>query len=153
VVGVSDPSLLELIAGGLRELGHERALVVHGEPGLDEISPIGPTDIIELKEGELTRYTLDPADVLGTTTFDPAELAGGDPAYNADVVLRVLRGEMRGAARAAVLLNAGAALLVGGAADTLLDGVRLAEQSLEDGAGIAALERLRTSTRAAAIRN
>jgi anthranilate phosphoribosyltransferase len=153
VVGVSDPSLLELIAGGLRELGHERALVVHGEPGLDEISPIGPTDIIELKEGELTRYTLDPADVLGTTTFDPAELAGGDPAYNADVVLRVLRGDMRGAARAAVLLNAGAALLVGGAADTLLDGVRLAEQSLEDGAGIAALERLRTSTRAAAIRN
>jgi anthranilate phosphoribosyltransferase len=60
---------------------------------------------------------------------------------------------MRGAARAAVILNAGAALLVGGAAGSLANGIRLAEQALDDGAGIAALERLRTSTRAAAIRN
>lgn len=153
VIGVSDPSLLPLIAGGLRELGHERALVVHGEPGLDEISPIGPTDIIELKAGELTRYTLDPVDLLGDDTFDPADLAGGDPSYNADIVLRVLRGELKGAARAAVLVNAAAALLVAGAAGSLADGARLAEEALEDGAGIAALERLRTSTRAAAIRN
>jgi anthranilate phosphoribosyltransferase len=147
VVGVADPALLELIAGGLRELGHERALVVHGQPGMDEISPIGPTDVIELKDGELSRYTIQPSDLLDDADLDPAGLAGGDPADNARVVHGVLAGELRGAARAAVLINAAAALYVADRAASLRDGVTLAEATLDAGSGLIAFERLREATR------
>jgi anthranilate phosphoribosyltransferase len=149
VVGVADPTLLDLIAGGLRELGHERALVVHGQPGMDELSPIGPTAVIELRQGRLERYTVEPETLLGRHDFDPAELAGGDPAENARVVQGVLSGELRGAARAAVLLNAGAALYIADRTPSLEEGVRLAERTLDEGAGVGALERLRSATRAA----
>jgi anthranilate phosphoribosyltransferase len=147
VVGVADPALLDLIAGGLRELGHERALVVHGQPGMDEISPIGTTDVIELKHGELSRYTIEPRDLIGEATFDPADLAGGDPADNARVVRGVLAGEIRGAARAAVLINAAAALYVADRVDALAGGVALAEATLDEGGGLLAFERLREATR------
>jgi len=146
VIGVADPALLELIAGALRELGHRRALVVHGEPGLDELSPIGTTDVVELNEGTLRRYTIEPAALLGELRIDADGLAGGDPAYNADLILRVLRGAEQGAARAAVLINAAAALYVAEAADSLHEGVILAERTLDEGGGIGALERLRAAT-------
>jgi anthranilate phosphoribosyltransferase len=147
VVGVSDPSLLELIAGGLRELGHERALVVHGEPGMDELSPIGPTAVIELRGGELTRTTLDPREELGWEPADVEGLGGSEPEENARTIERVLRGRAGGSARAAVALNAGAALYVAGMADTLVQGVRKAEEALDGGAGWTALEALRAATR------
>lgn len=148
VVGVADPNLVELIAGALHELGHERALVTHGLPGLDELSPVGPSDVVELKDGKLERYTLDPASALGYTTDDTGSLAGGDPEHNAAIVMGVLRGELGGAARAAVVLNAAAALYVADRADSLRTGVQLAEQIIDSGGGIAALERLRAATRA-----
>ena len=97
VVGVSHPELLELIAGALQTLGHARALVVHGEPGLDELSPIGPTDVVELKDGALTRSTIDPSS-FGWSHAEPDELAGGDPAQNARVVVDILSGDRSGAA-------------------------------------------------------
>jgi anthranilate phosphoribosyltransferase len=150
VVGVADPGLVELIAGTLLELGHERALVTHGLPGLDELSPIGASDVIELSDGRLRRYTLEPAAVLGYDVDDPDGLAGGDPEYNAHTVLGVLRGEIKGAARAAVVLNAAAALYVADRADSLATGVQVAERVLDSGGGLAALERLRAATRSAA---
>jgi anthranilate phosphoribosyltransferase len=149
VVGVADHGLLELIAGALRELRHDRALVVHGEPGLDEISPIGPSDVIELDGDRIERYTVQPDELLDEPVGDTASLAGGSPEDNARTVLGVLRGEIAGAARAAVLLNAGAAIHVGDGAESLKAGVRIARAALDSGAGLAALERLRAATHAA----
>lgn len=145
VVGVTDPELLDLVAHGLRELGHHRALVVYGEPGLDELSPLGHTRVAELDAGTVRRYDVSPA-AFGWEGLDAEELAGGDPAYNARVVLEIFRGERKGAGRAAVVLNAGAAVYVSGAADTLEDAVALADAALVDGAALDALERLRTAT-------
>jgi anthranilate phosphoribosyltransferase len=146
VVGVADPKLLELIANTLRVLGHERALVVHGEPGLDELSPLGPTRILELVEGEIRDWSFDPREELGWPHFEPRELAGGSQAENAAMVAGVLKGEVGGAARAAVLLNAGAALYVGGKASTLPEGVHRAELALDRGAGWERLEALRVAS-------
>ena len=147
VVGVADPALLELIARGLLELGHIHAMVVHGQPGLDELSPLGETTVIELKNGELRRFRVAPAE-FGWGVLDPAELAGGDPEDNARVIRAVLEGSARGAARAAVALNAGAAIYVAGRAGSLKEGVRAAEAALEAGSAWATLERLRTATHA-----
>jgi anthranilate phosphoribosyltransferase len=148
VVGVADPGLIDLIAGALLELDHLHALVVHGEPGLDEISPIGPTDIVEVVGGRLDRYRVSPEALLGEPIGDTENLGGGSPADNAGVLLGVLQGTTRGAARAAVLLNAGAAIYIGGRAKTLGAGVAAARRALDAGAGLAALDRLRAATRA-----
>ena len=150
LVGVADPALLELIAHALLELGHEHALVVHGAPGMDELSPVGPTEVYEVRGTRVERYRFEPDRRLGWSGFDPAELAGSDPAGNARLIEGVLEGRIRGAARAAVILNAGAALYVGGKVDSLEDGVELAERALEEGAGLDALHRLRAASRAAA---
>ncbi len=146
VIGVSDPALLDMVAGALHELGHERALVVHGAPGMDELSPIGATDIIELKDRALARTIFDPREELGWEQFDAADLAGGEPDENARIVTDVLTGERRGAARAAVVLNAAAAIYVAGLADSIIDGVLVAEESLDAGKGMAALDRLRAAS-------
>lgn len=145
VVGVSDPALLELIAGALAELGHDRALVVHGQPGLDELSPVGTTEVIEVSGGALERRTFDPVAELGWERFDAAGLAGGDREENAAKVEGVLRGTVGGVARAAVTLNAGAAIYLAERAPTLADGVRAAEAALEAGHGWAKLRELRAA--------
>jgi anthranilate phosphoribosyltransferase len=152
VVGVADPSRLEVVADALRELGHDRALVVHGEPGMDELSPLGPSEVVELRDGALRRYRFDPTERLGWNGFDPSELAGGDPGDNARVIEDVLAGRRAGAARAAVVLNAAAALYVAGRADSVEDGVALAERTIDGGAAYDALERLRDASRRAAAR-
>jgi anthranilate phosphoribosyltransferase len=149
VVGVSDPALLELIAGGLHALGHAHALVVHGEPGLDELSPIGRTEVLEVRGEEARRWSFDPREELGWS-FDGAEgLGGAEPEENARIIERVLRGEAGGAARAAVALNAAAALYVGGRAESLRQGVERAQAALDAGAGWERLEALRAATMAA----
>jgi anthranilate phosphoribosyltransferase len=145
VVGVSDPALLELIAGALAELGHERALVVHGAPGMDELSPVGTTEIIEVRAGGTERHTFDPVADLGWERFDAAGLSGGDRAENAEKVEGVLRGAVGGVARAAVTLNAGAAIYCAELAPTLVDGVRIAEAALDAGQGWAKLRELRAA--------
>ncbi len=147
VVGVSDPALLELIAGALQVLGHRRALVVHGEPGMDELSPLGATQIVELEGSEIRRWSFDPRRDLGWPEYEAAELAGGEPQQNAERVVAVLRGELGGAARAAVVLNAGAAIHVAGLAESLAAGVTRAEQALDRGSGWDALVALRAATR------
>ena len=145
VVGVTDPRLVDLVAHGLRELGHHRALVVYGEPGLDELSPLGVTQVAELDAGTVRRREVRPSD-FGWTDLDPTDLAGGDPAHNARVVMEVFRGDRTDAARAAVVLNAGAAVYVSGKVDTLEEGVEKARLALDDGAALDGLERLRAAT-------
>lgn len=142
VVGVSEPELIPLIAGALDELGHERALVVHGEPGLDELSPLGPTRGVKLEDGATSPVEVLPSD-LGWEGFQSEELAGGEPEENASIAREILEGRRVGAARAAVELNAAAAFYVAGRVDGLEEGLELARASIEEGAARATLERLR----------
>lgn len=144
VIGVADPSLLDLIPEALRELGHLRAVVVHGEPGMDEVSPVGTTRVVEVRDGTTHAYEISPAQ-LGVEPADPGALAGGDPQRNAEIVEEVLAGEP-GPARSAVVVNAAAALLVAGAAEDWEQAARLAETSIDKGDAEAALERLRAAT-------
>lgn len=146
VVGVADPALMDLIAGALRVLGHDRGMVVHGEIGLDELSPIGSTEVVELRDGELARWRIDPQQELGWDDFDPEELAGGGPEDNARIVAEVIRGERGGAARAAVALNAGAAIYIAGGSASLRDAVEIAQAAISDGSGWERLERLREAS-------
>jgi anthranilate phosphoribosyltransferase len=148
VVGVSQPALLELVAEALRVLGHDRALVAYGEPGLDELSPLGSTQIVELRDGQLARRRLDLRDDLGWELGSEAELSGASPDENARKVEQVLRGRLGGAARAAVALNAGAALYVAGKVDSLRQAVEEAERVLDSGLGWRHLELLRDTSRA-----
>lgn len=148
VVGVTDPKLLDLVAPALQTLGHHRALVVHGRPGLDELSPLGVTEVAEVGPEPVRRYTIDP-ETFGWGDLHASDLAGGDPPDNARLILDIFRNERHGAARAAVLLNAGAALYVAGRVESLEEGVHVAEDALTDGAGLDALERLRLATRRA----
>lgn len=142
VVGVSRPELLRLVADALRELGHERALVVHGEPGMDELSPLGPSRVVRVDGGDVSEETVDPAD-FGWSGFLAAELRGGEPPENAARIERVVRGEERGGARAAVTLNAAAAFWAAGLVDSLVDGVTRAEAAIDGGAAASVLDRLR----------
>jgi anthranilate phosphoribosyltransferase len=146
VIGVADPRLLELIPDALRELGHIHALVVHGQPGMDEVSPVGTTSVAELVDGQVRRYEIDVAE-LGLEPALPHMLAGGDPEQNARMVESVLRGE-GGPTRTAVLANAAAALLVGGGAEDWKGAVVRAAVTLDDGSALAALERLRETSNA-----
>lgn len=146
VVGVSERRRLPLMAGALASLGTVHALVVFGEPGMDEISPLGPTHVIEIRDGLEREWSIDPRD-HGYDGVSAAELAGAMPADNARVIEAVLRGEGARGARGAVVLNAGAALYVGGLAASYGDGVKLAETAIDSGAGLATLERLRAATR------
>lgn len=148
VVGVADPALLELIPDALAELGHVHALVVHGSPGMDEVSPAGPTHVAELRAGEVRRYEIDPAG-LGLQPVRLEDLAGSDPARNAELIVAVLQGA-EGGARSAVVANAAAALIVAGAVDSWEEGARLAETTLDEGKGADALARLREASARAA---
>jgi anthranilate phosphoribosyltransferase len=144
VVGVADPARLELIAGALQELGTAHSLVVHGEPGMDEISPIGPTTVLELKGGVRSRWEIDPV-ALGFTGISAGDLAGGEPAQNATTIERVLLGKGPAGAEAAVLLNAAAAIYVSGRATSIADGLEQARAALVAGKGWDALGRLRSA--------
>jgi len=147
VVGVARPELLSLVGDALRELGHERALVVHGEPGMDELSPLGVTRGVAVEDGEVREFEITP-DELGWSGYIPDELRGAEPQTNAKRIKSVLRGEERGGARAAVLLNAAAAFWAAGEVDDVADGVVRAEASIDDGLAWASVERLRVATEA-----
>lgn len=149
IVGVSHPHLLELIAGGLQQLGHERAMVVHGAPGLDELSPLGHTTVIELKNGELSHYDVDPAHFGIVANGMKEDLAGHDPVHNARVIRDVLTGKSNKTARAAAVLNAAAAIYLAGLSESLKAGYEIADAALTEGKGWLALEALREASNAA----
>lgn len=140
VVGVYAPEVQALLAGALAELGAEHAWVVHSEDGLDELSVSAPTRVIEVREGRVAgEHTVDPR-VLGLAGGREG-LAGGDAAANAARLRVLLAGEERDtAAAAAVALNAAAALVVAGVADTLADGLERARHALAAGAPLGVLE-------------
>jgi anthranilate phosphoribosyltransferase len=142
-VGVADARRVPLLAGALRSLGTVHALIVHGEPGMDEISPLGTTHVVEIRDGTMREWTIDPAR-YGFGPGDAAELRGGPPAENAAAVLAVMENRAPATAAAAVVLNAAGALYVapGGPTD-FGDAVDAAGAGLRDGAGLRALERLR----------
>ena len=140
LIGVADASFLETIAGALLRLGARRALVVSGEDGVDEVSTSAATQVVEVNDGELTRYTLTPQDA-GIELADPSDplLDGGLPLQNAEVTQAVFAGE-QGARADLVLINAGAAIYAAGAADSILGGVETAREAISSGMAAAALE-------------
>jgi anthranilate phosphoribosyltransferase len=141
IIGVSRPEHTELLARALGALGAERAWVVHGAGGLDELSTLGHTKVSELHHGAVNTFYVHPAEI-GLPVARAGDLAGGSAEENAALITRLLSGEA-GPRRDIVLLNAAAALLVAGRADTLTSGVGLAAASLDSGAATRALERLR----------
>ena len=144
IVGVPRPELTELLAHALLRLGSERAWVVHGADGLDEISTTGHTKVSECRNGAVHTFYLHPSDV-GLRKAEPQALRGGDAAANAAIITRVLDGE-RGGARDVVLLNAGAALLVAGRCDSVRDGIGLAARCIDGGAARETLARMVASS-------
>jgi anthranilate phosphoribosyltransferase len=154
LVGVNDPRMARKMAGVLGANGSTRAMIVFADDGLDELSVTGPATALDLHgDGrgafEVLERRVDPAD-LGFAPSSLADLRGGDAAFNATVIRRVLEGE-RGACRDIGVLNAAAALVVSGVATELADGVVLAEASIEGGRALGALEGLvRVSKEAAA---
>ena len=140
LVGVPRPELTELVARSLALLGSERAWVVHGADGLDEISTTGYTKVSECRGGAVNTFYVHPAD-FGLPKSAPAQLRGGDAAANAEIARRVLGGE-RGAARDIVLLNAAASLLIAERAGTIGEGIAAAAAALDSGKAAAVLEKL-----------
>ncbi|HEU4977172.1 MAG TPA: anthranilate phosphoribosyltransferase [Baekduia sp.] len=138
VVGVSDPDYLEVLAGALARLGCDRALVVAGDDGLDEMSISAPTHVVEVNGDELRRYQVTPADV-GLAVADPSAIAGGRPEENAATTHAVFAGR-DGADADLVLINAGAAIYAAGAADDLREAVDAARESIASGAASRTLE-------------
>jgi anthranilate phosphoribosyltransferase len=140
LLGVFSSEWLEPLAKVLGQLGSTRVLSVHGSDGLDEITTTGPTHAVLLQDGTITSLTIDPFK-LGFARASPEDLKGGDGEHNAKALLSVLSGE-KSPYRDIALLNAGAALMVAGAAKDLAEGAEIARASLDQGRAEAALQRL-----------
>ncbi|MYF93736.1 MAG: anthranilate phosphoribosyltransferase [Gemmatimonadetes bacterium] len=140
LLGVFDGALTEALAGVLRELGSDQVLVVHGSDGLDEITLTGPTQVSELRDGQISTRQIHPRD-FGLQTVSAEALKGGDADYNARILRGVLDGE-EGPQRDVVLLNAAAAMVVGGLAEDITAGLEVARESIDSGKARHALDRL-----------
>jgi anthranilate phosphoribosyltransferase len=140
MVGVFSRHWVEPLAKVLGRLGSERALVVHGSDGLDEITTTGPTCVASLENGTVRGFEIAPQDV-GLPTADPAQLRGGDADANATALLGVLKGE-KTPFRDVAMFNAAAALLVAGRTKDLAGGMALARTSLDSGEAEGRLDRL-----------
>lgn len=139
LLGVYDEYLVEPVAKVLDQLGVKRALVVHGLDHLDEISASAPTLICELKNGYYRTTTIKPED-FGLPQGTKEELVGGSPEDNAKITRGILEGTMTGTKRNAVLLNAGAAIYVGGGADSIKEGVKKAAELIDNKKALQVLE-------------
>jgi len=140
MIGVADASMAERMVGVLAARGSEHVLVVHGDDGLDELTVSTTSQVIELRDGEVRDYSVDPKE-LGITPAPTEALVGGDPPTNADLARRVLAGDA-GPHRDIVCLNAGAGLVVAGMAVDLAHGLRAAQAAIDSGGAAAALDRL-----------
>lgn len=140
-LGVYAPDVMPLYIGALKALGAKKALVFCGPDGLDELGLAAPSQVSELNEdGTVRGYTVDPKDFFGA--YAPiAAIVGGTPEENASITRRVLDGE-KGAYRNAAVLNAAAAIVAGGKAATIAEGVKLAEAAVDSGAALKKLELL-----------
>jgi anthranilate phosphoribosyltransferase len=140
LLGVFAAELTEMFANALKLLGAKRAFVVHGHDGMDEITVCAPTRISELKDGAIRTYDITP-EQFSIKAANSEDLTGGDPELNAQITNKILKGE-KGPARDVVLLNAAAALIASGKAEDFNQGIRLAENSIDEGAAVAKLEAL-----------
>jgi len=148
LVGVPRPELTELVARSLALLGAERAWVVHGADGLDEISTTGYTKVSECRGGAVNTFYVHPSG-FGLPRAAPADLRGGEASENAEIARRVLGGE-KGPARDIVLLNVGVSLLIAGAVATVPDGIARAAMAIDSGAASGSLEKLAATSNAGA---
>ena len=145
LIGAPSPEAAELMAHALAALGTEHSYIVHGFDGLDEVSTTEPTQVYEVTGTEVGKQIWEPRD-FGVSRARLAELAGGDPARNAEIVRRILHGE-RGPRRDVVLVNAAAALMASGKVTTPREAMAAAAESLDSGAACSKLERLAEYTR------
>lgn len=139
LMGVFDQALVEPLAEVMANLGVNRGMVVFGQDKLDEISMSAPTSVCEIKDGKFQSYELTP-EQFGYTRCQKEDLQGGTPEENAEITRAILKGEEKGAKRQAVCLNAGAALYIAGKAQTIEEGVRMAEELIDSGAALKKLE-------------
>lgn len=140
LLGVYDEYLVEPLAKVLASLGVKRAAVVYGQARLDEISPVGPTTICELRDGYYRTTVIRPED-FGMTSGNKEELVGGVPEVNAQITRDILFGKTQGTRRNAVLLNVGTALFTAGKAETIADGIQLAARMIDSGKAMETLEK------------
>jgi anthranilate phosphoribosyltransferase len=140
VVGVSDLGLAEHLIGVLRARGAPRAMVVHGDDGLDELTVTTTSTVLELRDGSVERYTVDPS-TFGLSLVESDAMPGGDPATNARLAHELLQGG-EGPVRDVVALNAGAGLVVAGLVDDLGAGVEAALGAIDSGRAKSALDTL-----------
>ena len=145
VVGVYSAALTETLAGVLGTLGSERAFVVHGSDGLDEMTLTGPTRVSELKNGSVSTYRVSPGD-FGLAQASADALKGGEADYNAEITRSILNGE-EGPRRDIVLLNAAAAIVAGDKARDLNEGVQVAAEVIDSGKALGKLEGLVAASR------
>lgn len=143
VVGVYDPKMAETIAKVMSQLGVERGFVMSGDNHIDEFNLAGTTTVAEIRDGEVKVFELQPEEV-GLTRCTLDDLRGGEGAENAQITRSILDGTERGAKRDVVLLNAGATLYIGGLADSIEDGIRLAAESIDSGKAKAVLGQMIT---------
>lgn len=142
VVGVADLERASVLAGALSALGTVHALVVHGEPGLDEVSPIGPTHVVEVRNGSTSRWTIHPEE-HGFKKLSREDLAGSEPKENAQIIEKILGGGGPKGARAAIVLNAAAAVYVSGRVKSYDEGVGAATKAIDSGRAKEVLDNLR----------
>lgn len=140
VIGVYSENLTEPLAKAMAAMGVERAVVVCGNGSMDEITNVGATRISEIKNGQVTTYEIKPSD-FGIPYADAKDIAGGTCEENAKITNDILAG-VKGPKRDIVLLNAGAAIYVAGIADTIAEGIKRAEESIDSGAAAKVLEKL-----------
>lgn len=142
--GVYDSSLIDPLAKVLSNLGVKRALVVHGDDGLDEISLSSTTTVCEIKDGEMKNYKLDPRD-LGLALCGQKDLVGGDAAENAEIAKKILSGE-KGPKRDVVILNTAACLYLADKAESIAEGVRIAAEMIDSGKALSKMEEFVNAT-------
>ncbi|MGN0338003.1 MAG: anthranilate phosphoribosyltransferase, partial [Lachnospiraceae bacterium] len=141
VVGVYDPKMTETIAKVMASLDVERGFVVSGDNHMDEFNLAGTTTVAEIKDGEVTVFEVTP-EQFGLKRCTLADLQGGEGTENAKITKAILDGTEQGAKRDVVLLNAGATLYIGGLADSIADGIRLAAESIDSGKARKVLEKM-----------
>ena len=142
LLGVYAPQQTEMFAEALRELGCRRAMVVHGNDGMDELTVTTHSRVTELIDGRTRTYDFFPEHYFDGVLADPAELDGGDAIENAEILRNILNGTMRGGKRNIVLLNAGAAIFCAGYAQNIEEGIAKAAESIDSGAAFDKLNRL-----------
>lgn len=147
VLGMYDKKRMNLIAEVLINLGIKGAMVVRGSDGLDEVTMTGVTDVVEVKDGRITEYTLDPAD-FGFEYGTAEDMKGGTPAENAQITLDILSGKEQGVRRNTILMNAGCAIYCAGKAADVAEGIKIAAEMIDSGKALEKLNAMKDFTNA-----